>query len=142
MLFNSKDSIFGGPSVKLEAKLKNPNQYKTAVLFENLNRLPSSKRKEFPKSMEARMMLKEGIIDTETLERLANETNTGTLKVTVCHMAKENGDPLWDELVKARLEERRIMNDLMEKYSQQAEPIADSSNKEIVEACIPEYFRT
>ena len=86
-------------------------------------------------------MLNEGIISQEMLERLATDGDTGVLKTTVCHMAKENGDPLWDELVKHHIEERRLMNELINKYGEQAKPIADNANKDFVESCIPEYFR-
>ena len=134
-------SVFGSADVKLESTLKNPNQFREAVLFEALNSLSASKRKEFVKSNEARTMLTEGLITKDMLDRLADESDNGVLKTTVCHMAKENGDPAWDELVRHRIEERRIMNDLIAKYSEKAKPIADNADKDFVESCIPEYFR-
>lgn len=144
MLFKSSvsSSIFGGEDIVIEGALKNPNQYRDAVLFESLNSLPTEKKKEFINSKEAKMMVNEGMISTEVLERLSAEADTGILRTTVCHMAKENGDPAWDELVKHRIEERRLLNDLIEKYSDKAKVIADNANKEFVEAYIPEYFRT
>ena len=134
-------SVFGSADAKLESTLKNPNQFREAVLFEALNSLSASKRKEFVKSNEARTMLTEGLITKDMLDRLADESDNGVLKTTVCHMAKENGDPAWDELVRHRIEERRIMNDLIAKYSEKAKPIADNADKDFVESCIPEYFR-
>lgn len=144
MLFNASisSSIFGGNDVVMEGALKNPNQYRDAVLFESLNSLPTEKKKEFVNSKEAKTMVTEGLISTEVLERLSAEADTGVLRTTVCHMAKENGDPMWDELVKHRIEERRLLNDLIEKYSDKAKVIADNANKEFVEAYLPEYFRT
>lgn len=144
MLFNASvsSSIFGGNDVVMEGALKNPNQYRDAVLFESLNSLPTEKKKEFVNSKEAKTMVTEGLISTEVLERLSAEADTGVLRTTVCHMAKENGDPMWDELIKHRIEERRLLNDLIEKYSDKAKVIADNADKEFVEAYIPEYFRT
>lgn len=144
MLFNASvsSSIFGGNDVVMEGALKNPNQYRDAVLFESLNSLPTEKKKEFVNSKEAKTMVTEGLISAEVLERLSAEADTGVLRTTVCHMAKENGDPMWDELVKHRIEERRLLNDLIEKYSDKAKVIADNADKEFVEAYIPEYFRT
>lgn len=144
MLFNASvsSSIFGGNDVVMEGALKNPNQYRDAVLFESLNSLSIEKKKEFVNSKEAKTMVTEGLISAEVLERLSAEADTGVLRTTVCHMAKENGDPMWDELVKHRIEERRLLNDLIEKYSDKAKVIADNADKEFVEAYIPEYFRT
>lgn len=133
--------VFGSADVKLESALKNPNQFREAVLFEALNSLPVAKKKEFITSSEARAMLTEGLITKDMLERLTADSCNGTLKTTVCHMAKENGDPIWDEFVRCRIEERRLMNELIEKYGDQAQSIADNADKDFVEACIPEYFR-
>lgn len=134
-------SVFGAADIKLESALKNPNQFREAVIFETLNGLPSAKRKEFIKSNEAKTMLTEGLITKDMLDRLASESDNSVLKTTVCHMAKENGDPIWDEFVRCRIEERRIMNELIAKYGEDAKPIADNADKDFVEACIPEYFR-
>ena len=134
-------SIFGAADIKLESALKNPNQFREAVIFETLNGLPSAKRKEFIKSNEAKTMLTEGLITKDMLDRLASESDNSVLNTTVCHMAKENGDPIWDEFVRCRMEERRIMNELIAKYGEDAKPIADNADKDFVEACIPEYFR-
>lgn len=145
MLFgdtNIPNALFGGNDAVIEGALKNPNQFRDAVLFESLNSLPTAKKKEFVNSKEAKTMLQEGLISTEVLERLSAEADNGVLKTTVCHMAKENGDPEWDELVKHRMEERRLLNDLIEKYGDKAKVIADNADKEFVEAYIPEYFRT
>ena len=134
--------VFGSADMKLESALKNPNQFREAVLFESLNSLPAAKKREFIRSNEAKTMLEEGIITKDMLDRLADESDNGMLKTTVCHMAKENGDPAWDTLVSLRIQERRIMNELIEKYKDKAEPIANNVDKDFVEMCIPTYFRT
>ena len=132
--------VFGGSDVHMEGALKNPNQFRDAILYESLNSLSSDKVKEFVSSNEAKFMVEEGLMSPETLERLANQGDC-ILKTTICHMAKENGDPMWDELVRLHMQERRIMNDLIEKYADEAKPVAESAVKTFVEACVPEYFR-
>ena len=132
--------VFGGADVHMEGALKNPNQFRDAILYESLNSLSSDKVKEFVGSNEAKFMVEEGLMSPETLERLANQGDS-LLKTTICHMAKENGDPMWDELVRLHMQERRVMNDLIEKYADEAKPVAESAIKTFVEACIPEYFR-
>lgn len=138
----AKNSNLFDPDMVMESCLKNPNQLRDAVIYESLSSLPTKKIKEFVNSKEAKVMLKEELISQEVLERLVDEKDTGCLKTTVCHMAKENGDPLWDELVKHRIEERRLLNDLIAKYGENAKEAADIANKEFVESKIPEYFRT
>lgn len=132
--------VFGGTDVHMEGALKNPNQFRDAILYESLNSLSSDKVKEFVGSNEAKFMVEEGLMSPETLERLANQGDC-ILKTTVCHMAKENGDPMWDELVRLHMQERRVMNDLIEKYADEAKSVAESAIKTFVETCIPEYFR-
>lgn len=139
MLIGSK--VFGNPEAKLEATLKNPNQFRDAVLYESLSSLSDTKIKEFVNSPEAKMMLNEGLISAEVLDRLCAEDGNYMIKTTVCHMAKENGDPLWDELVRVRMQERRVLNDLLEKYGEEAKPVAENASKMFIESCIPEYFR-
>ena len=140
MIFESK--VFGSSNVKMENTLKNPNQYKEAIIFESLNNLSVEKRREFINSAEAKTMIESGVISQDTVDRLREcDTDCITFKTTVCHMAKEESDPLWDELVECRIKERRLINELIEKYGEKAKTVSDKVEKEIVEASIPEYFR-
>lgn len=139
MFIESISSVFGPANVKLESALKNPNQFREAVIFESLSHLPAAKKREFIHSNEAKAMLEEGIITADMLDRLAADVDTGILKTSVCHMAKENGDPIWDEFVQCRIQERRLLNQLIEKYGKDAKNVADCAVKDL--NCIPEYFR-
>lgn len=137
------NSIFGEPNVVMEGSLKNPHQFRDAVLFEHLSALPNEKIKEFVSSKEAKFMLSEGHMSPDVIDRLneAMANDTRMLKLTVCHMAKENNDPLWEALVKCRLEERSIMNAIVERYADEGSAIAESAKQTFVESCVPEYFR-
>lgn len=137
----SSSKVFGEPQAVMEGALKNPNQYRNAVLFESLSALPEAKRREFVGSQEAKFMMENNMISPETLDRLISNDENRLLKTTICHMAKENGDPLWDALVQARMEERRVMNDLIAKYADEAQPVVEGTARKFVETCIPEYFR-
>lgn len=143
MIYDTQvSSVFGGSSAHIESTLKNPNQYKEAVIESALSSLPKKKLNEFVNSKEAKMMLNEGIISQDCLDRLACENDNGLVKTTVCHLAKENGDPVWDEFVRCRIKERRLMNELLSKYGDEAKPVVVKVEKEVLEASIPEYFRT
>ena len=140
--FDYKESaVFGKPNAVLEGALKNPNQFREAVIYESINSLSENKINEFVKSDEAKHMIQEGYITDDTVDRLRHNGCKKHLKMTVCHMAKEAGDPLWDELVACRVQERRIMNELMEKYANKATPIADNIEGDFINKCVPEYFR-
>lgn len=144
MIFDTRNSsVFGGSEMQMESTLKNPNQYKEAVIECAISSLPRKKINEFVNSKEAKAMINEGLISQDCLDRLASENDEGRLiKTTVCHMAKENGDPTWDEFVRCRIEERRLMNDMLEKYGDNVKPEIVKVEKEIIESSIPEYFRT
>ena len=134
-------ALFGASDVIMESALKNPNQYRNAILFESLSSLSDDKLNEFVNSQEAKVMVNEGILTQETIERLASDHNDSFINTTVCHMAKENGDPEWDAIVKCRIEERRLLNELIERYKDKAEVVVNGAKKEIVEGCIPDYFK-
>ena len=130
-------------SVEIKAVLKNPNQFREAVIFEHMSHKDPATIKTFCNSTEARTMVESGAITYDTLDRLAQKANSdkGVINTAVCHVAKENDDELWNQLVQARAEERRIMNELLDKYRKEVTPIATNARTEIIEKCIPSRFR-
>lgn len=142
MIYNYESKVFGAASVTIESSLKNPNQFREAVILETIRSLPEEKRKEFLKSEEAKLMLSEGFISDDGMENLNSCDEMDNIhKMAVCHVAKESEDPLWDELMRARMEERRIFNALIEKYGAEAKTFAENANKDFVNKYVPEYFR-
>ena len=137
-----KHSIFD-ESVQIQGVLKNPNQFREAVIFEHMSHKDPATIKSFCYSSEAKAMIESGAITYDTLDRLSKKADMDnkTINTAVCHVAKENDDDLWDQLVKARAEERRIMNELLEKYREEVGPIAINARTEIIEKCIPSRFR-
>lgn len=148
MILNNKEtysfthSVFD-ESVEIKAVLKNPNQFREAVIFEHMSRKDPATIKTFCGSTEARTMVEAGTITYDTLDRLSQKANSdkGVINTAVCHVAKENDDELWNQLVQARAEERRIMNELLEKYRKEVTPVAINARTEIIEKCIPSRFR-
>ena len=123
--------------------LKNPNQFREAVIYEHMSHLDPSKLRNFVRSSEAKAMIEAGSISYDTLDRLIRKSDgkADVINTAVCHMAKENEDDLWDKLVQARAEERRLMNELLDKYRKDAEPVAVNAKTEIIEKCIPSNYR-
>ena len=147
ILNNNKSSNFTysvfDESVEIKAVLKNPNQFREAVIFEHMSHKDPATIKTFCNSTEARTMIEAGAITYDTLDRLSQKANSdkGVINTAVCHVAKENDDELWNQLVQARAEERRIMNELLEKYRKEVGTIATNAHTEIIEKCIPSRFR-
>ena len=123
--------------------LKNPNQFREAVIYEHMSHKDPATLKRFVNSSEAKAMIEAGTITYDTLDRLAKKANSDNTVVNtaVCHVAKENEDDLWDQLVKARAEERRIMNELLDKYRKDVETVAINAKSDIIESCIPKQYR-
>ena len=142
-MFNNNiqtSSVFGAGSVKMEAALKNPNQFREAVAIEIISGLPKSKIREFATSTEAKTMVESGIISQDAIDMLVDAQKNRISMAAVCQMAKEAEDPDWDELVRLRIEERRILNNLVAKYGSKAGEIASNIQKDINKT-IPSYFR-
>lgn len=130
-------------SQTLPGVLKNPNQFREAVIYEHMSHKDPATLKRFVNSSEAKAMIEAGTITYDTLDRLAKKANSDNTVVNtaVCHVAKENEDDLWDQLVKARAEERRIMNELLDKYRKDVETVAINAKSDIIESCIPKQYR-
>ncbi len=144
MLFKNEihtGSVFGESNIVMENTLKNPNQFKEAVIYNSLASMPSNKIREFVASEEAKFMIKEGIIKQDCIDRLCTKQNNAIADTAVCHIAKEENDPLWNQFVAARIEERRIMNELIEKYGKQAADMAAKAYDDFIVPNVPEYFR-
>ena len=141
--FNPNTSVFGGTDIVIEGvTLRDPNQYRDAIIYSHFMRMPVQKLKQFCVSEEAKILLNENIISQDMLDDFAQKCKQGDYPVDlqVCHTAKLNGDPLWDELVDARTKERRILNDLITKYAN-GDNIPSDIETGVIESCIPEYFR-
>ena len=107
-------SILFGEDAKMAPKsiFKDTRPLQEAFVFTELSHMPKQKLREFMKGPECKYLVENDIISGETLERLANEEyEDKAMELVVCHMAKENDDDRWNELVRHRAEERRLMNE-------------------------------
>lgn len=141
--FSYTESMLFNENAEIKTVLKNPNQFREAVIYEHLSHMDPTKIKVFVNSAESRAMLEAGTITYDTLDRLQKkaDVNNTCVNTAVCHVAKENDDDLWDQLVAARAEERRIMNELLDKYRNDVESLATNARTEIIEKCIPSNYR-
>lgn len=122
--------------------LKNKEALREAFVYNELSHMSKKDLKEFANGPEAKYLLENEIISYDTLERLISD-NYGdkALEFFVCHMAKENGDDAWDEIVKHRAEERRLMDELIGKYGNEARLNADTYRETYINKNLPKSFR-
>ena len=134
--------IFGEGVITPHGAFKDTKPLQEAFVYNELSHLPKEKLKEFVKGPECKYLIENDIISTDTLEKLVNdEYQDKAEELICCHMAKEVGDDRWDELVRHRAEERRIMNDLIQTYGEAAKPYVENYRKDFVYKCVPKGYR-
>ena len=130
----------------MSGSLKNPNELREAFIYNEMCTKSHSTIKKFVNSEAAKIMMNEGMISSEVLEKLAHDCDGGhcdkkEMEMTVCHMAKENDDPIWNELVRRRMQEQELLNALFNKYGEAAADKIDIYHKEFIEKGLPSEFR-
>lgn len=136
-------SILFGEDAKMAPKsiFKDTRPLQEAFVFTELSHMPKQKLREFMKGPECKYLVENDIISGETLERLANEEyEDKAMELVVCHMAKENDDDRWNELVRHRAEERRLMNELIGEYGDNARTYAEQYRENFVYNCVPKGY--
>lgn len=134
--------LFGEDAIMAPKSIfKDKKPLQEAFVLMELSSLPKDKLKDFMKGPECKYLVENDIISGETLDHLANaEFTDRATELVVCHMAKENGDDRWDELVRHRAEERRLMNELLGEYGDAAKTYAENYRQDFVYKCVPESY--
>lgn len=132
----SEDAVMAPKSI-----FKDTRPLQEAFVFAELSQMPKQKLREFMKGPECKYLVENDIISGDTLERLANEEyEDKAMELVVCHMAKENDDDRWNELVRHRAEERRLMNELIGEYGDNARTYAEQYRENFVYNCVPKDY--
>lgn len=134
--------VFGEGAMTPHGIFSDIRPLQEAFVFNELSHLPKEKLREFMKGPECKYLIENEIISADTLEKLASDEYIDKAEELVCcHMAKEVGDDRWDELVRHRAEERRIMNDLIQTYGEAAKPYVEKYRENFVFKCVPKGYR-
>lgn len=121
--------------------MKDTKPLQEALIFCELQRLPKSKLREFLRGPEAKYLVENDIISGDTLDRLANEEfSDRAVILTVQHMAQEQGDERWNELVRHRAEERRLLDELIGDYGADAKTYAENYREDFIKKHIPKGY--
>jgi len=144
MLYDFDSKVFGESSnIRDNLKLKDIRPVREAFVLNELSHLPQNKLKKFVKSPEARTMVEMEIISPDALESLTKDAyGDRAAEFMVCHMAKENGDDRWDELVRLRAQERALMNSLLRDYCNHAAPYCKNYRNDFVNNNVPKEYLT
>lgn len=135
-------SIFGTGGGSIEGELKNPNELLEAFIYDELSQLTDEDKEVFVNSEEARVMEEAGIIGRRTLVRLSkNDDLARRTKMASFQIAKENNDPLWDQLVKNRVKERMLINKIVSKYGSRATRAAKLGQKDYIKRMPKGFMR-
>lgn len=141
--FSSLSAVFNEGHISSGKPLKDKDALREAFVINELSHLPQKALKEFAKSPEAKTMLENEIISYDSLQNLVNDAyGDRATEFCVCHLAKENEDPIWDELVRHREEERRLMNALIARYGEEAKPHAKYYRENWINNSIPKRYLT
>ena len=122
--------------------LKNKDLLRESFIYNELSYMSKKDLAEFKKSPAAKYLVENDILSYSTLDRLVSD-NFGDkgIEFFCCHMAKENGDDRWDELVRHREEERRIMDELIDSYGNEAKANADTYREQYLNHNLPKEYR-
>ena len=130
-------------SIRDNLKFKDVRPIREAVIVNELSHLPQTKLKRFVESPECNQMMKMDILSPETVENLAkNAYGDRATEFMCCHMAKENGDDRWDELVQLRAQERALLNSLIRDYAEESKSYAQNYRQDFVNKCVPKEYQT
>lgn len=134
--------VFGEGVVTPHGAFKDIKPLQEAFVYNELSHLPKDKLRDFMKGPECKYLVEEDIISADTLEKLASdEYQDKAEELVCCHMAKEVGDDRWDELVRHRAEERRLMNELIQTYGEAAKLYVAQYKENFVYNCVPKGYR-
>lgn len=127
-----EDSVFAEVTVINDGiKLKDPKPIREAFVLNELANLPKDELKDYVKSSQARALVENEIISPAALEDLAKSAYADRgVEFMACHMAKENEDERWNELVRHRAEERRLLDDIIRDYGPGASKMCDGYRKD------------
>ena len=130
-----EDSVFAENTIIVDnVRLKDSKPIREAFILQELANMPKEELRKYVKSSTARALVENEIISPAALEGLAKEAYSDRgIEFMVCHMAKENDDGRWDELVRHRAEERKLMDDLIRDYGARAADMCDGYRKDFAD---------
>jgi hypothetical protein len=104
-----------------------------AAIVQEVEMMHDDERKAYLESDEFQSLVEAGIVGRKTVVRLNRSDDMNRRIHLLClQMGKEKGDSDWEQLRKNRINERKLLNKLYNKYSNQVRRNAVVSQKRLI----------
>ena len=130
-------NIVGEPITESEL----PYGFLEACIVDEVSHLSDEKIQEFCQSPEAEALVEAGVMRKKTLVRLSKKDDFSRRRTMAAFtIAREKKDPLWSKLVKNRVQERKLIGEIVKKYGGKADKVAKVGQKEYLKQKMPLSF--
>ena len=130
-------NIVGEPITESEL----PYGFLEACIVDEVSHLSDEKIQEFCQSPEAEALVGAGVMRQKTLVRLSKKDDFSRRRTMAAFtIAREKKDPLWSKLVKNRVQERKLIGEIVKKYGGKADRVAKAGQKEYLKQKMPLSF--
>ena len=110
-------------------------------IVDEVSHLSDEQIQEFCHSPEAEQMVQEGTMRKKTLVRLSKKDDMSRRRTMAAFsIARQKKDPLWTKLVKNRVQERKLIGEIVKKYGNKADRVAKVGQKEYLKHKMPLSF--
>ena len=133
--------VFGNIVGEPIAESELPYGFLEACIVDEVSHLSDEKIQEFCQSPEAEALVEAGVMRKKTLVRLSKKDDFSRRRTMAAFtIAREKKDPLWSKLVKNRVQERKLIGEIVKKYGGKADKIAKAGQKEYLKQKMPLSF--
>ena len=130
-------NIVGEPITESEL----PYGFLEACIVDEVSHLSDEKIQEFCQSPEAEALVEAGVMRKKTLVRLSKKDDFSRRRTMAAFtIARDKKDPLWSKLVKNRVQERKLIGEIVKKYGGKADKVAKVGQKEYLKQKMPLSF--
>ena len=133
--------VFGNIVGEPIAESELPYGFLEACIVDEVSHLSDEKIQEFCQSPEAEALVEAGVMRKKTLVRLSKKDDFSRRRTMAAFtIARDKKDPLWSKLVKNRVQERKLIGEIVKKYGGKADKIAKAGQKEYLKQKMPLSF--
>lgn len=133
--------VFGNIVGEPIAESELPYGFLEACIVDEVSHLSDEKIQEFCQSPEAEALVEAGVMRKKTLVRLSKKDDFSRRRTMAAFtIARDKKDPLWAKLVKNRVQERKLIGEIVKKYGGKADKVAKAGQKEYLKQKMPLSF--
>ena len=130
-------SVVGEPISEAEL----PEGFIEACILDEVSHLSDEKIQEFCNSPEAEALVEAGVMRKKSLVRLSKKDDMSRRRTMAAFtIARDKKDPLWSKLVKNRVQERKLIGEIVKRYGAKADKVAKAGQKEYLKQKMPLSF--